>query len=322
MNNFKHLTQHQILAYADGSLSEPESNEIGRHLIQCSVCRKSLPSPTVEQFWAAIMTERETDENLSEEKSDFSILSTLSFFPAFFNQPSNLVLSGGAVIVLLTFSALLWFGAGNSEREISQSFVVDASESNTKSDLPPMTPSLESDNRFSISDIKPNAAVPVTKSVKTVQPKQNSVVIAQKNSNQPSEKKSPIDKNISATRGVLPKCEDKPTFDSRAVISKEKIVLNWKKVENAAKYHLYISDEDEILVDEFETAEATSYVLEKPLDAGKVYKWKIIVTLENGKTIVGDSQKFTVKDLQSKQKTGSSRKTSAVRCSINSLVEN
>lgn len=322
MNNFKHLTQNQIFAYADDSLSEPESNEIGRHLIQCAVCRKSLPAPSVEQFWAAIMNERETEDNPTAEESEYSRMSVFSFFPAFFSQPGSLLLSGGALIALLSFSALIWFSVGNSEREISQSFATDTVEAAIKQNIPLPAPSLQSDSQSSILDARPKTAVSTTKSVKTVPPKQNSGGVPQKISSQPSERKLPADKNVSATRGVLPKCEDGQSFESQAVVNGEKVVLNWEKVPNAAKYHLYISDEDEILIDEFETTEATSYVLKKLLDAGKVYKWKIIVTLENGKTVVGESQRFTVKDLQSKQKKTGNRRSSAIRCSMNSLVEN
>lgn len=321
MTNFKHLTQNQIFAYANESLSEPESNEIGRHLIQCPVCRQSLPVPSIEQFRAAIMTERETGGNPLAEKSDYSILSTLSFFPAFFTQPGNLVLSGGALIVLLSLSTLIWFGTGNSEKEISQSFVIDNPQLIVNQDAPFTAPDSAGDNRFSTPSVNQNAAVSASKP-KSVSPKRNSIATAPQSSKQPSEKKSPADKNVSSTRGASPKCGDGLSFESRAVTDGRQIILSWEKVSNATKYHLYISDEDEILVDEFETAEATSYVLEKPLDAGKIYQWKIIVTLENGKTVVGDSQKFTVKDLWSKQKKTGNRKTSAVRCSVNSLVEN
>ena len=328
MTNFKHLTPNQIFAYANESLSEPESNEVGRHLIRCAVCRQSLPVPSVEQFRRAVLTERETGGNPVAEKPQHSILSTLStlptlsFLPAFYTQPGSLLLSGGAVIVLLTFSALLWFGTGNSVKELSQSFVTPGPELTVNQDAPFTAPDSAGDNRFSTPGVNPDAAVSAAKP-KSVPPRRNAMATAPPSSRQPSEKKSPANKNISSTRGGLPKCGDGQPFESQVSMSGKNITLNWKKIDNATKYHLYVSDEDEILVDEFETAEATSHVLDKPLEAGKVYQWKIIVTLENGKIIVGDSQKITVKDWRSKQKkkTGS-RKTSAVRCSMNSLVEN
>ncbi len=321
MTNFKHLTQNQILAYANESLSEPESNEIGRHLIQCPICRQSLPVPSIEQFRAAMMTERETSETPAAGKAGSSLPSIFSSVPAFFTYPGNL-LSSGALIVILSFSALVWFGAGNSDREISGSFAADGSEIIINQDSPFAPPNAEIARESPNPDINPNAAFSAPKLRRTVSPKQNSSSTARRNSIPVSVKKLPADKNISSTRGASPKCEDGQSFESRALTDGRQIVLNWEKVASAAKYHLYISDQDEILVDEFETAEATSYVVEKTLDAGKIYQWKIIVVLKNGKTVVGDSQKFTVKNLQSTQKKTGKRKIPAVRCSMNSLIEN
>lgn len=107
---------------------------------------------------------------------------------------------------------------------------------------------------------------------------------------------------VSATRGVTGKCGENQTIQIEFSADKENFAFKWKAVPKAAKYHLYISDDEEILIDEFETPNETSFVLKKPLDLLKTYKWKIVVTLENGETVVGDSQKFTVKDLKSDQK--------------------
>ncbi|NJM52122.1 MAG: hypothetical protein HC846_01255 [Blastocatellia bacterium] len=84
------------------------------------------------------------------------------------------------------------------------------------------------------------------------------------------------------------------------------------------KYHLYISDDDEILIDEYETETETTFVLNKKLDQLKTYKWKIIITLENGQTIPGPSNKFTVKDFQTKQMKSEKTRNTDVRCSANS----
>ena len=99
--------------------------------------------------------------------------------------------------------------------------------------------------------------------------------------------------------------------------SGEKVVLKWKRVKNAAKYHLYVSDDEEILIDEFETQEETFYILKKTLDPQKTYKWKVVVTLENGNTIMGYSQKFTVKDIQQNLKKFDKNMKPVVRCTAN-----
>ncbi len=123
--------------------------------------------------------------------------------------------------------------------------------------------------------------------------------------------------NISSTRGgssVLPKC-GAVAVEMTTGSKGEAVTLKWKKVPNAAKYHLYISDDDEILVDEYETEQETSYVLKKPLDPVKTYQWKVVITLEDGSTVIGDSQKFTIKNLQSNQKKSERKEKSDIRCS-------
>ena len=95
------------------------------------------------------------------------------------------------------------------------------------------------------------------------------------------------------------------------------VVFRWTKVPNAIKYHLYISDDDEILIDEYETGQDTSYILKKSLDPAKTYKWKVIITLDDGQTKSGTSQKFTVKDVLQNQKKMTGKKKSDIRCSEN-----
>ncbi len=102
------------------------------------------------------------------------------------------------------------------------------------------------------------------------------------------------------------------------LLSKENFVFKWKKIPKAAKYHLYISDDEEILIDEYETEAETIFVLKKQLDPLKTYKWKIIITLENGQTLPGPSNKFTVKDFQTKQMKPEKKQNSKIRCSTNS----
>jgi hypothetical protein len=131
------------------------------------------------------------------------------------------------------------------------------------------------------------------------------------NLKQPSE-------NISATRGVSAKCGEKKTIEVEFAVSKEILIFKWKAVPKATKYHLYISDDEEILIDEFETEAETSFVLKKTLDPLKTYKWKLVVTLENGNTLVSDSQTFTMKNFQTNQKKIEMKRNSETRCSVDS----
>jgi hypothetical protein len=153
-----------------------------------------------------------------------------------------------------------------------------------------------------------------TKLIKT---KQTTKSVASSNIFDAKKQGNPLQKeNVALTRGsAVPKCDEPPAIDLTVEASNEKVVLKWKKVPKAAKYHLYISDEEEILIDEYETEQKTFYALTKPLDPAKTYQWKVIITLENGETVIGDARKFTVKDLKSNPKKSERKRKSEIRCS-------
>jgi hypothetical protein len=314
MTNFKHLTATELSAYSLGSLEKNESQTLGRHLLACAECRKLLPMPSVERFWAAIMTDSEIKDAPQKEDSE-NFLSSLS---SLLKLQSGLLWGSAALIVVFCFSFFLWLGSADSSREVVQTF-----ENELGSELNFPSPVQTPDKENSTSSTNSNRAevIPTPKNSKSESPKPR---ISQNNVGQNFKKPSLKQPNetISATRGVSAKCDESNSVEIEFSADKENFVFKWKAVPKAVKYHLYISDEEEILIDEFETETETSFVSKKPLDPQKTYKWKMIVTLENGQSVVGDSHKFTVNNLQSRQKKTGSRRNSAIRCSMNSLVEN
>lgn len=310
MKNSQHLRKNQILAYADNSLPEVDSKEIGRHLLNCEICRKSLPIPTVEQFWSAIMTDSEGDDK-SANKKNVEVSSIISGFSSSVNFNSNLIWSGATLIILISFSFLIWFSVSNSYREVAgvinnevtleEKPLLPASTSAVKVPTP-----LDS-NRVVIA---PTSKQPKTDAPKQMPPRNN---VIQKSEIKELNKKD----KISEIRGVSTNCNEDKGVELEFSTNKENFVFKWKKVPNAAKYHLYISDDQEILIDEYETERETTFILKKPLDPLKSYKWKIIVTLENGKTLLSSSQKFTIKNFQNFQVKSQKQKKSDVRCQTN-----
>jgi hypothetical protein len=322
MTNFKHLTESELSAYHSCSLEKKELNEIGSHLLMCPDCRKRLPLPTVEQFWSAIMTGNDRDENPADEKSKISIG---AIFPSVWNLPSSLVWSVGAVMLLFTLSIVIWLGLpdrSNSGRDVAEAFEREVylkppDKIREQIISPPMVPPSGKDktaqppsNREIAAN---NGAAPESN-----QRKEAARLTSQKNTEPKASLRNQVgNKNvISSTRGAADEnCSEAASVEMETGTSAESVRLRWRKIPNAVKYHLYVSDDDEILVDEYETERENVYVLKKPLDPAKTYKWKIIITLENGQTIVGDAQKFTVKDLRSDQEIIKRQKKSQVRCS-------
>ncbi len=328
MNRSEHLTDNQLTDYFGDALERAAKHAVGRHLLQCDFCLKRLPQPTPEQFMAALMTENETDEDSQDKKSPF--IPRLGFLAHLLKQPKIFALSSAGVLaVCLVFSAFIWLSAAKSsdaERELAENFeptqsveqIINNDKRGKSSTLPPAEPN---ENSTPVS-VRPasNRNLPAAKEIK---PKQIPKTALRNDSNIKTQSNSPSEDkvNISSTRGgaASVKCSELQPIELAIGMNNETVTLKWKKIPNAAKYHLYVSDEEEILVDEFESEQETTYALKKPLAPQKTYQWKVVVTLEDGKTIVGDAQKFTIKDLQSNQKKSDRREKSVIRCSESKL---
>jgi len=316
MNPSEHLTENQLNDYLGNSaLDKNEKQGVGRHLLQCDFCLKRLPQPTPEQFWAALMTDENADDFVNERDS---LAAHLRLIVQKLMQPKIFALSAATMATVLFFSAFIWLGAvkfSETEKEVAENFAIKDTQlvlPGTEADnvnLPQSVPNVENGNHSSTSQ-NVESKLPIFDNIKTgnrspvritagrnlavavdTQRKQNSKPAprnsfnAQIKSEMPREEKAAV----SSTRGGnSPNCGDQTSVDSAVGMNDETVILKWKKIPKAAKYHLYVSDEEEILFDEFETNEGTSYVLKKPLDLLKTYKWKIVVTLENGETVIGD----------------------------------
>lgn len=345
MSPSEHLTENQLNDYLGNSaLDKNEKHRTGRHLLQCDFCLKRLPQPTPQQFWAALMTDNNCVDDSRDDKA--TLAAWLNSISDSLKQPKILVWGASALAICLFVTAFFWFDAAKSsyaEKEVAQSFEVIETQSvpnlngDNNENLPPTFPnSNDGDDNSPSPPLNVESKLPISGNVKSgnrssarIVSGQNSPVSTNaqpkaisKTAPRKSDTWDPTITNVSSTRGGavgLPKCCELQPLDLAIGISNEAVLLKWKKVPNAAKYHIYVSDDEEILVDEFETEQETAYALKKPLAPQKTYQWKVVITLEDGKTIVGDSQKFTVKDLQSNQKRSDRKKGNAIRCSESKL---
>lgn len=318
----KHLTKFEIEAYAS-SPDSSESAEAGRHLLQCETCRTVLPVPTKERFLEALFKETEF---LAEVENSQPFTSQL--FPALARQwrrQSQVFLwSGAALLVFLCVSFLIWRGAARQampeEAEIAEVFAPENNQplppaTNGGNDIDLPLPPLKTDDRV----LSPQRSQSVSNG--SAGREQNLKIESSKddfNSATPKGKIPPRGEKttLSATRGANSgQCGAQEGFNATVMVNESAVVLKWEKIPNAAKYHLYVSDEDEILIDEFETGRETSYTLQKPLDPLKTYKWRAIITLGNGRTLIWNSRKFTIKDVQPSRKKSERKDKSEIRCS-------
>lgn len=316
MNASEHLTRNQIVSFSAGSLAECESREIGRHLLRCMDCRGLLPLPDPGKFWTAVVSEEGSQNSQASDESPYSTSPYMGALRAFFSRPSGLAWSGGALVVILGLALVLLFSTSNEsgvESEVAKSFEIE-----TPISVPSHDQAEGPNVVFPDHADRNNLEVQQPDRVSTEQrspgrrPKQNS----RSSSDNRAAAARLVSGGVSATRGAVSKCGTERTFEMELGYVETDVVLKWRPVPNAAKYHLYVSDDEEILIDEFETENATSYLLKKQLDPKKSYKWKVLITLENGQVIAAGSQKLTSGDIRLVQKKVSSkRQRSVTRCS-------
>ena len=324
MNNGGHLTEKQLSDYFGNTLEKTKKHEIGRHLLQCDFCLQRMPQPSPEQFWAALMTENDVND-LEEEKT--SITSRSGFFTGLFTPPKLLAWGAGGLAIALIFTVLLLFNLEkpfNGEREVAEVFNVNNMDLDYRQNedreqiVSPSIPTLKTDN--SSGSLEANPVVNFPKPKETPFQKRSRNLSTENDLNRNSKKAIPVKKeeNFSSTRGISSKCiEENPIEMEIGSNNNQALVFRWAKIPNAVKYHLYISDDEEILLDEYETNQETEYVLRKTLDPSKTYKWKVVITLENGELKAGNSQKFTAKDVSQNQKRPFEKKKFGKRCSEN-----
>jgi HAMP domain-containing protein len=324
MNRSEHLTDNQLNAYfGDSTFDREAKHKIGQHLLQCDDCLKRLPQPTPAHFWKALMTD-ENSEDAVDERESFAV--RLRHIIQKLTQPKIFALSAAGLLIVLFFSAFIWLNAAKSsevEKEVAQNIetkepqIIFNNAGEEKINLPSVIPTAKSDNSSPSAStrIVPDRDLPTAKEIK---PKSNSKTASSNDFSVKKQGNLLQKENIALTRGgATPKCGAPTAINLAVETSGEKVVLKWIKVPNAAKYHLYVSDDEEILIDEYETTEGTSYALTKPIDPAKTYQWKVVITLENGNTVIGDSQKFTVKEIQQNLKKSEKNKKFFVRCTAN-----
>jgi hypothetical protein len=133
MNAVKHLNQDQLFGYACNSLDSPQAKEVGRHLLQCADCRNLLPAPSPQQFWSALLSETELQEKHSLQEF-FPTQSLISIIFSPFRDRRGLAWSAGALIVVVSFSLLIWqvtLKQSNITSEFRQTSPIEINSGNT-----------------------------------------------------------------------------------------------------------------------------------------------------------------------------------------------
>jgi len=314
-----HVTRNQIEAFGTGALAASDSRVIGGHLIRCVECRSLLPLPNAARVWTAITSENDYSEGQKDQVPSSVERSFGGWFAGLFGKRNRLALAGGMLAVVVSLGAIIILSVSNEriiDTDVARSFELEnpipIPDINPNNDLPSQRNALTAEDPGSdstvnspnsrksdggSSDLRAKPAALATSSVKRPQ--------------------SSSKRNISTTRGAITPCTLGKAIDVEFASQNADLVLRWKPVPNAAKYHLYVSDDSEVLIDEFETDAETAYVLRKPLHPTKAYKWKIVITLEDGQNLYVGSQKFTSKDFRSSVSGYKRKARLSTRCLVN-----
>jgi hypothetical protein len=287
VKNEKHFSEDEINSFIKAELPIAYRLKMSEHLRKCIDCKSKLykKDPAIlKQTISSILGKEEKVENKS-----------------FFNKLSLPITIGATAISLIGLLFFIIFTANKTNDSAFQTKVSD--QENIQ---PPTVNKSETDSNIFVgvenlnSQKVRNTNQPSPKN-KNIAKKQ--IVVTKEKDNSETDKNKSISnaKNViisnSRSSNNSSDCEKNnlisaitPYFET---ITERQPTFRWKSVPNVVKYHLYISDNDQILIEEFETEKETSYKLKSLLELDKTYKWKILATLADGKTVNSESITFS-----------------------------
>lgn len=295
MNEVGHLTKQQLQAFAADSVAQSEKGDVGRHLLQCAICRDALPAPTPEQFWSALLIDETEGEESFEAEALYPPRSPLSLVFAFFRQP--LAWGSGALIVIAGISFLIWLGASkqsNPKTEVAQTVETPKTvNTSPTSENPPVgnesQKSESAENSQPLRSKQPDINLPALKENSENSKRGENRELTQLIENTPPAVSSLRPNGQMTLRG------NKQNSDSTALTFAlltpvgETVLENapdfrWEKVPNAKNYRITIFDADfnEVLTTE---VLGNSFKPGKTLKPGAKYLWRVEANTESGKIV-------------------------------------
>lgn len=302
--NQDHLSAAEVAMFREDSFSS-RSIEIGRHLLACKECRAKLPSVTSQEFRKCVLDSDTVQSDDSEAKRRF------------FDFP---ILSIARVSAFAGFAILLAAGiyfVGTDRFGFFETSVVRNEEYAAGGELNPaveptvtaQTPLIEKEQLPTTSVIRPDNDSERKRS-------------SRKNGHRTILSVAARDSKVrnAETRGKENPCSGGATINVESKSDGKGVFLKWNAVKGAQSYAVYISDLEEKLVDRFETNNETSYTSKAKLERSIIYKWRLIITLESGETVIGDSQKLLLDELKLNKNSQRSSRTHTrsemnIRCS-------
>ena len=290
----EHLQISDIALLRNGPLPREEAREFSRHLLNCGECRELLPKPSKQEFLRTVFGEQELGTDgvaVSNTVRNTRLVPLVSSFRSTLRP----IFAFGLLLVIAAGIGALFLSFRQTQTDGDLVAVVVA----------PATVGMDSTQTIPDRGISV-LAEPNPKPESNDRREAEKVVRAERNEPKKGTNRRPPQGNglvESGTRGIDLQCGGITSIGLGTSALEDGIRLTWDKITDAAKYSVYISDLDEKLVDEFETDSGTSYVSKAKFERDNIYKWRLIVKLKNGHTLVGASTKFTLGESNRRDKT-------------------
>lgn len=294
-----HLHKNTIGIFRQRKLSATERHEIAHHLLGCDDCRRLLPRPQVADFWASVLSENRQIETKASDRLVAGRFGFLSTFRVHFGQP--VALSACVLLfAVLGFSFLFFLGQVSSPIDGSEvALAPDAREYDANGISEDTSLGSQSSGTGEFEPKIPLDSLPETQNDNNASASKPDAIRRTNPRNNRFSSSKTVDRVRAAaasdTRGSIEDCRDQKSIGTLMKATERGVELRWEKLPDAIKYTVYVSDFDERLIDEYETTDNTSHVVVAELDPKITYKWKLLITLKNGRTITGTSQNFTSK---------------------------
>lgn len=306
--NEKHYTFEEIIGFLRAELPLKQRLQMSDHIRECTICKTKLYEADPNYLKQTIKNYLDREDDLTN-RTVFSGLFTLGPILAFALVIAFLI---GFLFINRSENSQNEFQAKINEKEIQEtsfSGVVDNSANisvdNSGNQKPKISAIKSGNSTYSLTSNKSgnlsknkvnNSEKPLAGKFKSRQKdEQNRKILSEGNV------------TVSESRSLSNPCSVNnlkialsPYFER---ITETQPSFHWKAVSNAVKYQIYISDQSKVLIDQFQTTKDTTYTSKVPYNE-KNYKWQVIVTLSNGKSLnsglidfsIGkDAKKFALK---------------------------
>jgi len=294
VNQKKHFSDDEIYSFLKGESSVQRRLEMSDHFRFCGSCKSKLYAQDPAILNQTISTFLDTNESAKKN--------------TFFQTTRLLVPVSALAVLLIGILSFVVFFANNGKQTVSEAQISENISDDKRTVETPKT----LDTLPSNVTNKPTDSLNNNDALRHGKPTVSKPRLLKKNSSARSKKLRL--KNSKIKRKTIPNKNSETIAKSRSANgnptnSNNKVIalsphfetvkttqptFRWKRVKNAVTYRLYVSDTSQILIEEAEIKATTSYKLKTKLEPGKSYRWKVIVTTSDDKTLVGKSINFSV----------------------------